>query len=176
MKIWAHRGCSQRYPEEFHTLFKKRICQSAKSRADYLHFGWVDSIDGYHSIVTKTPYSVYGILAYLKCKDTDRNPELEQLEYFYKSCHAYTHGSVQTAIYPVLHYFEISIMLYYVIRSTFLLLCGELDIENSIDGNDVIAMIDRDFAVLYGQYKRRSTDNFKNYYNCQKGVYENEKR
>ena len=168
--------CSQRYPEEFHTLFKKRICQSAKSRADYLHFGWVDSIDGYHSIVTKTPYSVYGILAYLKCKDTDRNPELEQLEYFYKSCHAYTHGSVQTAIYPVLHYFEISIMLYYVIRSTFLLLCGELDIENSIDGNDVIAMIDRDFAVLYGQYKRRSTDNFKNYYNCQKGVYENEKR
>ena len=83
---------------------------------------------------------------------------------------------MQTAIYPVLHYFEISIMLYYVIRSTFLLLCGELDIENSIDGNDVIAMIDRDFAVLYGQYKRRSTDNFKNYYNCQKGVYENEKR
>lgn len=168
--------CSQKYPEGFLELFKKRSCQNAKSKADYLHFGWVDSIDGYHSIVTKIPYSVYGILAYLKCKDDDRIPELEQLEHFYKSCHAYTHGSVQTAVYPVLHYFEISIMLYYVIRSTFLQLCGELDMENSIDGNDVISMIDRDFDVLYRQYQKRSTDNFKKYYNCQKEVRENEKR
>ena len=168
--------CSQRYPEEFYELFKKRSCQNAKSKADYLHFGWVDSIDGYHSIVTKVPYSVYGILAYLKFKNDSRISELEQLEYFYKACHAYTHGSVQAAIYPVPHYFEISIMLYYVIRGTFLLLCKELDIENSIDGNDVIAMIDRDFAVLYGQYERRSTDNFKNYYNYQKGVCESEKK
>ena len=126
--------------------------------------------------MTKVPYSVYGILAYLKFKNDSRISELEQLEYFYKACHAYTHGSVQAAIYPVLHYFEISIMLYYVIRGTFLLLCKELDIENSIDGNDVIAMIDRDFAVLYGQYERRSTDNFKNYYNYQKGVCESEKK
>ncbi len=168
--------CSQKYPEGFHEFFKKRSCQKAKSRADYLHFGWVDSIDGYHSMVTKIPYSVYGILTYLKCKDDDRIPELEQLEHFYKSCHAYTHGSVQTAIYPVLHYFEISIMLYYVIRSTFLQLCGELEMGNSIDGNDVISMIDRDFDVLYRQYQKRSTDNFKKYYNCQKGVGENEKR
>lgn len=126
--------------------------------------------------MTKIPYSVYGIIAYLKYKDDDRIPELEQLEYFYKSCHAYTHGSVQTAIYPVLHYFEISIMLYYVIRSTFLLLCGELGIESSIDGNDVVSMIDRDFDVLYRQYEKRSTDNFKKYYNYQEWADENEER
>lgn len=168
--------CSQKYPEGFHALFKNRSSQNSKNKADYLHFGWVDSIDGYHSIVNKIPYSVYGIIAYLKCKESDRISELEQLEHFYKSCHAYTHGSVQSALYPVLHYFEISIMLYYVIRGTFLLLCGELGIESGIDGNDVISMIDRDFAILYGQFEKRSTDNFNKYYNYQEGAYENEKR
>lgn len=167
--------CSQKYPEEFYILFKTRRFQGAKSKADYLHFGWVDSIDEYHSIVKKNPYSVYGIITYLKNKDEDKILELERMEYFYKACHAYTHGSVQMAVYPLLHYFEISIMLYYIIRGTFLLLCQELGIASSIDGNDVISMIDRDFNILYEQYKRRSTENFEEYYGHGKGVYRNEK-
>lgn len=157
-------SCRQAYPEEFSALFEKRDCQDSKARADYLHFGWVDFIEGYHETVRKFPYSIYGIITFLKEKNEDRILALERLESFYKSCHAYTHGSIQTAKYPVLHYFEISIMLYYVIRDTFLLICGEKGVEALVNGDDIISMIDRDFAVLYGQYEIRSTDLFERYY------------
>ena len=153
-------SCCQTYPEEFNALFERRACQDTKAKADYLHFGWVDFIDKYHKIVKRFPYSIYGILTFLKDKSEDRILELEQLESFYKSCHAYTHGSIQTAKYPVLHYFEISIMLYYVVRGTFLLMCREKDVEALVDGNDVISMMDRDFEALYEQYKIRSTERF----------------
>ena len=129
-------------------------------RMDYLHFGWVDFIDGYHKAVKKFPYSINGIITFFKDKNETRILELEQLGEFYKLCHAYTHGSIQTAKYPLLHYFEISIMLYYVIRDTFLLMCREMGVEALIDGNDVISMIDRDFEVLHEQYKIRSTEMF----------------
>ena len=109
-------------------------------------------------------YSIYGIITFLKEKNEDRILALGRLESFYKSCHAYTHGSIQTAKYPVLHYFEISIMLYYVIRDTFLLICGEKGAEALVNGEDIISMIDRDFEVLYGQYEIRSTDLFERYY------------
>ncbi|MDE5598383.1 MAG: hypothetical protein K2J04_11175 [Lachnospiraceae bacterium] len=153
-------SCSQTYPEGFNALFEKRVRQDLKARADYLHFGWVDFIDGYHKAVKKFPYSIYGIITYFKDKNKTRILELEQLGDFYKSCHAYTHGSIQTAIYPLLHYFEISIMLYHVIRGTFLLMCREKGVEALVDGNDVISMIDRDFEVLHEQYKIQSTEMF----------------
>ncbi len=153
-------SCSQAYPEAFNTLFEKRVRQDMKTRADYLHFGWVDFVDGYHKAVKKFPYSIYGIITYLKDKNETRILELELLEDFYKSCHAYTHGSIQTAKYPLLHYFEISIMLYHVIRDTFLLMCREKGVKPLVDGNDVISMLDRDFEVLHEQYKIRSTEMF----------------
>ena len=151
--------CSRIYPEEFNRLFAQRVCQDSKSKVEYLHFGWVDFIAGYHKVVRKSPYSVYGIITFLK-NEVGSAFELEHLENFYKSCHAYIHGSVQAAKYPELHYFEISIMLYYIIRSTFQLLCQEKREEITINGMDIILMIDRDFKVLYEQYKIRSTENF----------------
>lgn len=158
-------SCRRAYPEEFNTLFKERICGISKAKADFLHFGWVDYIDGYHKVVKKSPYSVYGIITFLKDENEDKNLGIECLANLYKSCHAYTHGSIQTARYPVLHYFEISIMLYLVIRQTFLLLCKEKEVEPMIDGQDIISMIDRDFDILYDQYLNRSTENFDRYYN-----------
>lgn len=158
-------SCHRAYPEKFKDLFSKRICHNSKAKAEFLHFGWVDFIDGYHKIVKKSPYSVSGIITFLKDENKDKNLELEWLEKFYKSCHAYTHGSIQIARYPVLHYFEISIMLYFIIRETFLLLCKEKKVDPMIDGQDIISMIDRDFVVLYNQYSIRSTENFEKYYN-----------
>lgn len=155
-----YSSCSQIYPEEFNALFEKRIRQDLKAKVDYLHYGWVDFIDGYHKVVKKFPYSVYGIITFFKDKNEDRILELEQLGNLYKSCHAYTHGSIQTAKYPLLHYFEISIMLYHVLRNTFLFMCKEKGAETLVDGNDVISMIDRDFEVLHEQYKIRSTEMF----------------
>lgn len=158
-------SCSQAYPEEFSELFEKRERQDSKAKVDYLHFGWVDFIDGYHKTVRKFPYSIYGIITFLKDRNKDRILELERLEHFYKSCHAYTHGSIQIAKYPVLHYFEISLMLYFIIRETFILLCNEKNVETMVEGQDVIAMIDRDFNILHDQYKIRSTERFERYYN-----------
>ena len=158
-------SCHRAYSEDFNALFKKRICHISKAKADFLHFGWVDYIDGYHKVVKKSPYSVYGIITFLKDENKDKNLELEWLENFYKSCHAYTHGSIQIARYPVLHYFEISIMLYFIIRETFLLLCKEKKADTRINGQDIISMIDRDFDVLYNQYNSRSTERFERYYN-----------
>ena len=63
------------------------------------------------------------------------------------------------------NYFEISIMLYYIIRNTFLLLCKENETKIAINELDIIALIDRDFEILYKQYSKRSTKNFENYYN-----------
>ena len=160
-------SCSQTYPKEFNVLFKKRICQSSNAKADYLHFGWADFIDEYHEIVEKFPYSVYGFITFLKYKNEDKILELEWLESFYRSCHAYTHGSIQIAKYPVLHYFEISIMLYFIVRETFLLLCKEKKADTMVDGHDMILMMDRDFNVLKDQYKIRSSERFEKYYNSE---------
>ncbi len=158
-------SCHQSYSENFNALFEKRIFQKTKSKADYLHFGWVDNIDRYQKVVEKSPYSVYGIITFLKEENKEKILELEWLENFYKSCHAYTHGSIQMAKYPVLHYFEISIMLYFIIRETFLLLCNEKQIQTMIGDQDIISMLDRDFNILQNQYKLRSTESFERYYN-----------
>ena len=156
----VEHSCHRTYPEKFNAMFEKRVCQESKVRSDYLHFGWVDFIDEYHKTVRKLPYSVYGIISFVKAKNEDRILELDLLENFYRSCHAYTHGSIQTAKYPLLHYFEISIMLYYVVRGTFLLMCKEKGVETLVDGNDVVSMLDRDFEVMYRQYQSRSTELF----------------
>lgn len=158
-------SCHRTYPKEYNALFKKRFCGTSKAKADFLHFGWVDYIDGYHNVVKKSPYTIYGIITFLKNENKGNNLGLDCLENFYKSCHAYTHGSIQLSRYPVLHYFEISIMLYLIIRETFLLLCKEKEVEPMIDGQDIISMLDRDFEILYDQYLKRSTDNFNRYYN-----------
>lgn len=157
-------SCRRSYPEEFNVLFEKRSCKEIKVKADYLHFGWVDFIDGYHNVVKKVPYSINGIITFLENNSKGRILGLEQLRAFYKTCHAYTHGSIQTAKYPVLHYFEISTMLYFVIRETFLLLCNENEIEAMVEEQDIISMADRDFHIMHEQYEIRSTERFEEYY------------
>lgn len=158
------QSCSRTYPEAFNSLFQERMQYNSKKKADYLHYGWVDFVEDYHDIVKKSPYSVYGMIAFLRCRGEGGNWELEQLERFYQSCHAYTHGSIQNARYPVLHYFEISMMLYHIIRGTFLKLYEEKHLEPIIEKMDIISMIDRDFKIMHEQYKIRSTEKFENYY------------
>lgn len=77
-------SCHQKYPKEFKGLFEKRVCQDSKAMVDYLHFGWLDFIDEYHKIVKKFPYSIYGIITFLKAKNEDIILELGQLEVLYK--------------------------------------------------------------------------------------------
>lgn len=153
--------CSRKYPPEFYNKFKNRTYQEDNNKINYLHFGWVDYIEGYHNYVKESPYSLKGIITFLKEQPClEQHKKIDILELFYKSCHAYTHGSTQIAKYPELHYFEISIMLYYTIRDTFLLFCNDQNVDPTIDGIDLISILDKDFDELYQQYQKYSTENF----------------
>lgn len=153
--------CSQKYPKEFTDMFEKRRKQEISSKVAYLHYGWLDWVDGYHDTVKQAPYSMNGMIAYLKNSlPSKKQDELSKLEYFYKMCHGYTHGSVQGSIYPELHYFKISIMLYHAIRNTYVMLCHKYNEKNTINGVDIVAITDRDIVELLDQYEKRSTEKF----------------
>lgn len=146
--------CSQTYPEAFNLRYFNRKIQKAKSKVDYLHYGWLDSIDDY--AIGK--YSIYGIFEYLEEQET----ALEKLERLYKMCHGYTHGSAIHVKYPLLQYFEISMMIAPVVRDVFTDISKDKDA--SCNGLSVIELLDRDITILEKQYQERSTENFDLYY------------
>lgn len=159
--------CSQEYPEEFNKLYNHRKHQSSKSKVNFLHYGWLDNIDAYNS-QTKNRYSIYGIFTYLmnEANATERNT-LTHIRKFYKMCHGYTHGSAIHVKYPLLQYFEISMMLYYVVRNIFPEIYNVNNIDISNNTPNIMDILDRDFKILEGQYYKRSTENFDLYYNAQ---------
>lgn len=154
--------CSQTYPQEFVTLYNARKYMASQSKVNYLHFGWLDSVDDY-DIEATNRYSIYGILDYLKRDDNLIN-DLTYIEPLYKMCHGYAHGSTVHVSYPLLQYFEISCMIYCVIRPVFADICGTDKIESSDTDKLLLAALDRDFKKLKEQYGKRSTDNFESYY------------
>lgn len=147
--------CSQKYSEEFEKLYLNHRLP-AKSKINYLHYGWLDGISDYNN-----DYSIYGILNYLFDNTTDRKYQLERL---YKMCHGYTHGSVSYVKYPLLQYFEISMMLYYVIIDVFNAIHNELKMEMSVEDKVLLDMLHRDFKILDKQYNNKSKENFEKYY------------
>lgn len=156
--------CSQEYPKEFIELYNNRKHYSAKSKVDYLHYGWLDSIEDYNPKSTN-PYSIYGILNYLKdYADDEQYNILNHIEILYKMCHGYTHGSVFHVCYPLLQYFEISKMLYYVVTTIFNDIHNTLNIDYIPEDKTLIDILNRDFSILHEQYKKRSTENFDLYY------------
>lgn len=82
------------------------------------------------------------------------NKEYENAIYSFNKLNGYKD------LYPELHYFEISIMLYYAIRNTFVMLCHKYNEKNAINGVDIIAITDRDIVELLEQYEKRSTEKF----------------
>lgn len=79
-------------------------------------------------------------------------------------CHGYTHGNVNTSKYPLLHYFEISIMLYYVLSHTYKIICDQYSVQTYIEDVDIITKIDKDFEQVIAQYSQRNTEKFEAYY------------
>ncbi len=156
--------CSQKYPDEFIELFDKRILLSSKSKVDYLHYGWLDNIKNYDTKATNR-YSIYGIMDYLMAETDDKQYSiLNHIKSLYKMCHGYTHGSAVHVRYPLLQYFEISIMLYHVITTIFYDIYSTLNIDFLDIDKALIDILNRDFAVLREQYSNRSTENFELYY------------
>ena len=93
---------------------------------------------------------------------------LYRVEHLYKMCHGYAHGSVIHVTYPLLQYFEISTMLYYVVKAVFIGIHIELGIDISSEDMSLINMLDRDFDILDRQYHLRTTENFERYYSMNK--------
>lgn len=156
--------CSQKYPKKFNELYEKRKKQSSKSKVDYLHYGWLDSIVAYNSTENNS-YSIYGIFDYLMRESNDtQSDSLNEIKRLYKMCHGYTHGSTIHVKYPLLQYFEISMMIYYVVRNVFTEICNISNIDISDNEPNLAEIVDRDFAILKEQYHIRSTENFDLYY------------
>lgn len=159
--------CSQKYPETFNELYNKRINKSKEtSKIDYLHYGWLDAVPKYHDIVKYRPYSVNGILAYLKeIMPKENSCFYKSIEVFYKMCHGYTHGNVPNSRYPLLHYFEISKILYFTVVHTFNMLCNTLNISTEINGINASEKLGEYIQILDKQYEERSTERFNKFYN-----------
>lgn len=155
--------CSQHYPAEFNRLYENRMNRSCKNKVDYLHYGFVDSIPDYHTLVKTRPYSIEGIFRFLSGVAKEQNNVSQYYSFLYSlylKCSGYTHGNVNKSLYPVLHYFEISLMLGYVVPTVYQWLCEDNRMEDTkIFGVDISDKFDKDFAVLVEQYQKLTTEN-----------------
>lgn len=168
-----HSFCrNEDYSNAFFEMYNNRKDKTAKVKSDYLHYGWVDSINGYkHSKNNKDkPYSLYEVVDNIinNSKNDRQNEELERLIGFYKGCHGYSHGSAVFHTYQLVPYFEISLMLYYPMKSLFEYLCNETKADKRINGQDVISMLERDICILQKQFEERSVEKLDLYYQCWK--------
>lgn len=154
--------CGQKYPDEFIAIYNNRKLPSAKSKSNYIHFGWLDCIESYNTKKSNR-YSIYGILEYLMDGDEQKDG-LTHIKTLYKMCHGYVHGSTIHVKYPLLQYFEISCMIYYVIKPVFIDIYEKISAPMSNEDKALLNALERDFRKLDEQYKRRSTENFKLYY------------
>lgn len=164
---WKKTCCGQKYPEEFEEKYKNRKNQREKSRIDFLHYGWLDELGDYHNVVQKNPYSINGIVTYLEEKN-DYEMDFTPLKSLYRMCHSYTHGNVGISKYPLLHYFELSIILGSIVPHVFVMLLAHTKLDRKINDIDVVESINEDFKKLIEQYNMRNTENFESYYSYKK--------
>lgn len=152
--------CGESYSAEFNRVFDRRINHACK-KSDYLHYGFVDRIAGYHTAVRQHPYSAAGLLEYLK---QDAPDTAETLAFFYRQCNGYAHGSVSMSRYPLLHYFEISLILASTIPDVYQWLCGLFGEATEINGIALPERLQSDVDLLWSQYNDRSTERFEQFY------------
>ena len=157
--------CGRKYPESFNKEFESQKKQyGERVKANFLHFGWVDLLDDYHTLVKQSPYSIHGLLQYLEKKQRIVL-DFDGFRFFYKNCHAYTHGTVGTTSYPLLHYFEISIMLALVIPHAYSQMFMHLkNGDNILSNNEFRSTLEQNIAQLAEQYSKRTTEMFEKYY------------
>ncbi len=160
--------CSQKYPDEFINLYNNRQIPYYESKVNYLHYGWLDGIKDYANQKSNR-YSIYGILEYLmQSADDKQRQALIRIEALYKMCHGYTHGSAHFVKYPLLHYFEISLMLFHIVTSVFTSIHDILKADLLPQDKLLFDILNRDFAVLSRQYSMRTGSLFDSYYNIHK--------
>ena len=153
----------QDFPQEFFEMFENRLNQEEKAKERFLHFGWVDEIPNYHDIVKRDPYSIHGIVKYLKSRKEFKEMNLNIYTDFYKKCNSYTHANIMTSA-PLIGYFDISIMLYYTIKLVYEFVCDTLQTPSHINGVNILEKTNNDFQLLVSQHNQRSIENINKYY------------
>lgn len=152
--------CSQKYSKDFNELFYNRKHGKA-SKTEFLHYGFVDSIDRYHEIVRNTPYSIKGILQYLAADTYDYTKDMfERIDRLYTMCHGYAHGNVTISKYPLLHYFEISLILGEIVPRVYSMVCEDYNLPLKMEEYDVLKRFDSEFSLLKKQYNNRCDELF----------------
>lgn len=133
-----------KFDDKFLDKFNNRLNKSCRNKIEFLHYGWVDVIPGYHQIVDKNPYSFGGIKKFVvkKFADVDKN-QCDLLDYYHSMCNGYAHGSILNSKYPLLHYFEITSILVNVTANAYLAACNEIGEDTKIDELDIISEINK---------------------------------
>lgn len=152
--------------QEFLDKFNNRVNKNCKNKIEYLHYGWVDVIPDYHKVVKIRPYTFGGLKKFIveTFADDENKTYFELLDYYHNMCNGFTHGSIANSKYPVIHYFDICSMLVNTTVNAYYVLCKELGEETTIDGIDIIAEIKKHYEILKEAEKKKSTENFENYY------------
>lgn len=153
------------FDDEFLDKFDNRLNKSCRNKIEFLHYGWVDVIPGYHQIVDKYPYSFGSVKKFIveKFADVDKN-QYDLLDYYHSMCNGYAHGSILNSKYPLLHYFEITSILVNVTVNAYFAACDEIGESTLIDDLDIIAEINKHYKILKDAELKKSTENFENYY------------
>ena len=166
VRLELEKTVSSEMPEEFKDLYKQRLNQHQRDKIAFLHYGWVDKIDGYHQIENHNPYSFNSLLDYTRyrAEDADKDETYEILLILYNRCHAFTHGNMGNSGYPLLHCMELSMILYMVLLHTYQILCDEVGRDTFINGIDIVQSITNDGNKMMDQYAERSTEMFETFY------------
>lgn len=154
-----------KFDDEFLDKFNNRLNKSCRNKIEFLHYGWVDVIPGYHQIVVKNPYSFGSVKKFIveKFARVDKN-QYDLLDYYHSMCNGYAHGSILNSKYPLLHYFEITSILVNVTVNAYFAACEEIEEDTKIDELDIISEINKHYKVLKDADLKKSTENFENYY------------
>lgn len=153
------------FPPEFEELFANRKNKSQNNQIDYLHYGWVDKIKHYHQIERNKPYTFNSLFDYIReIAPEESKGYFDFLPVLYSRCHGFTHGNIGNGGYPLMHYMELTMILYMVLDHVFRMLCTESKNDHLINGIDIIESIEKDAEKMIHQYNRRSTEMFEQFY------------
>ena len=152
-------------PAEFEELFKNRKNKSQNNQIEYLHYGWVDKIKYFHQIEKNKPYSFNALFDFLKESAPEESKGyFEFLPILYNRFHGFAHGNLGNYGIPLVHYMDLTMILYMVLDHTFRMLCTESKNDHLINGIDVVELLERDGEKMIHQYNRKSDEMFKTFY------------
>ncbi|MCM1306368.1 MAG: DUF5677 domain-containing protein [Firmicutes bacterium] len=146
------------FPPEFEKLYENRTNKLCKSKADYLHFGWLDCIADYHSDKPR-PYSVNGIISYLGKHWSKDKTFLSDLKTCYKMCHSYVHGNTPYYKHQLLKFYEICVTMTLTISNAFCILRDTFKADTKINGIDILDKLDNDFIRMQKQFANDAAPN-----------------